>query len=173
MLPKSYNTLFFFSLTHTSRSSHNTRTRQIESPTRNPVSKYLDVKAISRNDDRRPSAIYKTTVVSVFCFLFFSFIFFCWDYTIVAIVPPSVTATNQLVGARQGDINITLECHCESFPKPVVYWLRHSTGDVVVNGNLQYYNEIQFHSNLSLRLYENDISCWLGCSEPSASCEII
>ncbi|XP_046451650.1 hemicentin-1-like isoform X1 [Daphnia pulex] len=48
--------------------------------------------------------------------------------------PPSVTATNQLVGARQGDINITLECHCESFPKPVVYWLRHSTGDVVVNG---------------------------------------
>ena len=50
-------------------------------------------------------------------------------------VPPSVTATNQLVGARQGDNNITLECHCESFPKPVVYWLRHGTGDVVVNGN--------------------------------------
>lgn len=84
-------------------------------------------------------AIYKTTV-SVLFFCFFPFIFSSAGtvHTIVAIVPPSVTATNQLVGARQGDINITLECHCESFPKPVVYWLRHSTGDVVVNGNLQY-----------------------------------
>lgn len=46
---------------------------------------------------------------------------------------PSVTATNQLVGARVGD-NVTLECHCESFPRPVVYWLKHATGEVVVNG---------------------------------------
>lgn len=47
-----------------------------------------------------------------------------------------MTATNQLVGARQGDANVTLECHCESFPKPVVYWLKHGTQDVVVSGEI-------------------------------------
>jgi len=52
---------------------------------------------------------------------------------------PSVTATNQLVGARMGD-NVTLECHCESFPRPVVYWLRHGSGDVVVTGG-KYHEE--------------------------------
>lgn len=50
-------------------------------------------------------------------------------------VPPSVTAPNQLVGARQGDTNIILECNCESFPRPVVYWLRHGSADVVVSGS--------------------------------------
>ena len=75
---------------------------------------------------------------SAICYnlLFFSLSLSLWPFRFESLVPPSVTATNQLVGARQGDINITLECHCESFPKPVVYWLRHSTGDVVVNGNV-------------------------------------
>ena len=70
----------------------------------------------------------------------------------VCVVAPSVTATNQLVGARMGD-NVTLECHCESFPRPVVYWLRHGSGDVVVSGTF-----LLHHRNYQLN-YQSPLVC--------------
>lgn len=49
--------------------------------------------------------------------------------TFFFLVPPSVWIQSQLIGEYQGN-KVTLECHCQAFPKSINYWTKDN-GEII------------------------------------------
>lgn len=52
-------------------------------------------------------------------------------------VPPSVWIQSQLIGEYQGN-KVTLECHCQAFPKSINYWTKDN-GEIIPHSKSVYY----------------------------------